>query len=452
MPRARVLHYAAARAKMPGRAGISTSSRAGVLTAAETFFGVRNLRAPGLVVYRAASDIAGKAAFLAVTVLAARRLSAGEFGVFSLGTTMGWIAAAAADFGMQAHVARAVAHHPGHARSLLDQWLLARFRSAAVVLVVAAAAIWSWQPDSAVPLVALVAVYLLSGLLEFVHHFFRGLSRSDLESMFTLWWRGAMLVLAGAALVLRPGIGSLCVALLTSAAATFVIALHRARRLAPGAAGAGAAHTWTEFRRDVFPIGLGILLSAAYFRSDVLLIGLWRGAESAGVYHASFRLVDALRLFPAAVLAVALPTLCTATSTRVLLRICLVLTACALAASLLLIAVAPAVMSLVYGPSFADATPAFRILLLAFPLMALNYALTQQLIGWNGHWAWAVVCAAALTMNLALNARWIPAFGINGAAWATVWTEAVVTSGCGAALALGLFRRRAATEPVSVLS
>jgi Na+-driven multidrug efflux pump len=74
--------------------------------------------------------------------------------------------------------------------------------------------------------------------------------------------------------------------------------------------------------------------------------------------------------------------------------------------------------------------PALRILMLAFPLLCVNYALTHQLIGWHGGRAYAAVCAAALAINLVLNARWITALGFDGAAWATLWTEVVVTTGC----------------------
>jgi O-antigen/teichoic acid export membrane protein len=90
---------------------------------------------------------------------------------------------------------------------------------------------------------------------------------------------------------------------------------------------------------------------------------------------------------------------------------------------------------LVYGAAYAGAVPAFRILLLSFPLMSLNYVLTHQLIGWHGQRAYAVLCLVALIFNVAVNARLIPAMGIAGAAWATVWTEAVVTIGCVARLA-----------------
>jgi O-antigen/teichoic acid export membrane protein len=80
------------------------------------------------------------------------------------------------------------------------------------------------------------------------------------------------------------------------------------------------------------------------------------------------------------------------------------------------------------------AVPAFRILTLSFPLLSLNYVLTHQLIGWGRQRAYATVCGVALVANIALNARLIPALSIEGAAWATFWTEAVLTTGCGFAL------------------
>jgi O-antigen/teichoic acid export membrane protein len=56
------------------------------------------------------------------------------------------------------------------------------------------------------------------------------------------------------------------------------------------------------------------------------------------------------------------------------------------------------------------------------------------LIGWHGQRAYAAVCAAALAFNLLLNWQLIPALGMTGAAWATLWTEVVMTVGCGVAL------------------
>jgi O-antigen/teichoic acid export membrane protein len=433
--KARLLHHARTRAKTPLPAAGLCATIAARLTAAEILFGMRN-HVAALVAYRAASDIAGKAAVFAVTVLAARSLSREGFGVLSLGMTAGWLAAAAADIGMQMHVARAVAHRPHHAAHLLDVWLRVRQRWGAMLFAAIAASLWAFGAPHAAALLVFVACYLASGIAEFAFNVYRGLSRSDLESTTTLWWRGSMLVTVVLVLATWPSVAAIGVAMLVPTLLTAYVAIRRARSIAittPPAA-AVTIDVAGDLRRDVLPIGLGVLLSAAYFRIDVLLLEAWRGTEAVGLYHAVFRLVDALRLFPAAVLAVLLPALCRATSAHLLMRVAAGLVAFALVVAAILSAMGDTIVRTVYGPGFAEAVPAFRVLLLAFPLMCLNYALTQQLIGWNGHRAYAVACAAALAVNLALNAQLIPSLSIVGAAWATVWTEAAVTAGCAAAL------------------
>ena len=190
---------------------------------------------------------------------------------------------------------------------------------------------------------------------------------------------------------------------------------------------------FTTIRRDHWPIGAGIVLSALYFRIDVFLVQLWSGTEAVALYNAVFRLVEALRLFPAAVLAVMLPALIRAGDLRPLARVAMPITAFAIAASALLW-LAGWLIPILYGAPYAAAVPAFRILLLAFPLLSLNYALTHQLIGWEGQRAYATVCGVALVANVALNARLIPTRSIDGAAWATLWTEAFLSVACAGAL------------------
>ena len=190
----------------------------------------------------------------------------------------------------------------------------------------------------------------------------------------------------------------------------------------------------STFRRDIWPIGAGIVLSALYFRIDVFLVQLWSGTESVALYNSVFRLVEALRLFPAAVLAVMLPALVRAGDLRPLARVAIPVTAFAVAATALLWLLAGWMIPWLYGARYAPAVPAFRVLLLSFPLLSLNLALTHQLVGWDGQRAYAGLCALALAVNVALNARLIPIWSIEGAAWATLGTELVLTAGCGVAL------------------
>ena len=69
----------------------------GALTAQENVFRVVKdtvmnwRREAGLVLYRTLTDVAAKASFFVVTLAAARRFSPDAFGLFSLGTTLGWM-------------------------------------------------------------------------------------------------------------------------------------------------------------------------------------------------------------------------------------------------------------------------------------------------------------------------------------------------------------------------
>ena len=430
----------------------------GSLTADERSFRNAKPGAAFLISYKAFADLAGKVALFAITIVAARRLSPQAFGVFSLGSTLGWIVAVTTDFGIQLHLARAVARRPQDAAWLLASWLRVRLWTAAgaMAVVLSGLLVAGWRTPFSVPIAVLALVYACSGLIELLHYFYRGLSRSDVESSLTLWQRSATLVCGLIALAWWPDVTVLACAMLLPVLATLAFSVRLATRLSSrrpeGLHYDGHDHSssadlqvrphdysrsadlqvrpWTTFRRDVWPIGAGIVLSALYFRIDVFLIQAWSGTESVARYNAVFRLVEALRLFPAAVLAVVLPSLCRAGDLRPLMRVAVPITGCAAAVAGALWAAAGWLVPFVYGAPYASAVPAFRILLLSFPLMSLNFALTHQLVGWNGQRAYAAICALALVVNVLMNSRLVPAWSIDGAAWATLGTELFLTAGC----------------------
>jgi O-antigen/teichoic acid export membrane protein len=437
-----------------------------LFTGDESSFQKPKSREAALFAFKAAADLAAKVSLFIVTVAAARRLTPPEFGVFSLGSTLGWMAAVAADFGMQLHLARAVARAPEAAARLLATWLRIRLytASASVAVVVAGVGLAPSSSDAAAPIVVLTLVYAASGLVEFLHYFYRGLSRSDIESSLTLWQRAATLVCGLAALAWRPSVGTLAGALLIPVIVTLAVSLRLAGRLSwrigsEPYVGSGFSRTYVGppkggphvpsrvFVRDVAPIGAGILLSALYFRIDVFLVQWWAGTEKVALYNAVFRVIEGLRLFPAAALAVALPALCRARDVRPLATVSTLVTGGGVAVAAAAWPFADRLVVLLFGAPYAAAAPAFRILLLSFPLLSLNYALTHQLIGWDRQRAYAAICAAALVVNVALNARLIPALSIEGAAWATIGTELVVTAGCAIVLAS---RARWLPAPLSI--
>jgi O-antigen/teichoic acid export membrane protein len=412
-----------------------------------------------LIAYKAAADVASKGVMFAITVLAAHRLTRASFGTFAVATTLGWMLTVVADAGIQLHVAREIARRREESVAIVRTWLRVRILITLAVAAgaFAAAALGLFDPY-AVPTTVIVCAYLLSGLGEFFYYVFRGLSRTDLESSFVLTQRILMLGAGASVLVLMPRLDLLAFALLVPALIALVLTSQAAARLLRSDAfGAGTSPVPSlpdgrvsaarELVHDVFPIGAGIVLSALYFRIDVFFVQLWNGLEGVALYSAVFRLVDALRLFPAAVLAVTLPALCRARDARPLVQIAGWVTSSAVVASVVLAIAAGWLVPFVYGAAFAEATPAFRVLLASFPLLSLNYALTHQLIAWNAHKPYAAICAAALIVNVALNLALIPGSGIVGAAWATLGTEIFLTAACVAALASS---RRGPDQPFAL--
>src|SRR5262245_31293806 len=211
-----------------------------------------------LVAYRAFSDVAGKGAFFLVTVLAARLLSEQGFGVFSLGTTLGWMAAVVADFGIALHVAREVARRKDQARKILGYWLLVRIATSAGMLAAATIGlVLTGASEQGVALWLFVLVYVVSGLIEFLYYFYRGLSRSDVESTMTLWHRFSMLVLAAAALMWMADVTMLAIAMLLPGLVTLAISLRLAFALSDEGRTASDLPA-QSFLTDVMPIGVGI--------------------------------------------------------------------------------------------------------------------------------------------------------------------------------------------------
>ena len=433
-----------------------------------------------LIGYKAASDLASKLSFFAIVVIAARLLTQEAFGLFSLAVTLGWILSVAADFGLQLHVAREVARRPGDARAILAPLARVRLGLTGIAVVAALPLSMAIGGRAALAFFAIVAAQLLSSLVEFLNHLYRGLSRSDVESSLNLIQRLATLVMAMCLLAWRPSLDVLAVALVVPAAATLALSARIARRLsAPGrstspqgaesergaARGDGAPASDAlggvqgtppqreeALVRDVVPIGAGILLSALYFRIDLFLVQWWAGVEAVAVYNAAFRLVEALRLFPAAVLAVVFPMLCRARSLKPLGFVAAGLLAFGLGLGAITWALAPWIVRVFYGDAYAAAVPALRVLALAVPFFFLNYALTHQLVGWDAQARYARVSAAALAANLLINAALLPRLGVTGAAWSTVLTELVVTAGCVLGLALAQSRRPAVRVTAAAVS
>ncbi len=385
------------------------------------------------VVFKAGADAGGKAVMLVITVVAARRLSPDPFAILALAMATGWLLGVATDAGLSMHLARETARDPRRARQLVRECValragLAFLAATSVVLLTPYLVPRHWGMQ----FMLIVLVQLCGAVTETIAHYFRGLQRSEIEAAIHSGQRLTTLVLALIVLWWWRRLDYLGMAMLVPAVIALLVSLAIAMNLSASREPVMAGHGLSprQFFIDVFPLGAAALLSALYFRIDVYFIQQWHGFQPVGGYNAAFRLVEALRLLPAAVMAVTFPLLVQTRDTRMVRAIggglgivgAALAAVCALGANV--------IMPMIYGASYAYAAPAFAVLSLALPLFFLNYALTHQVIGWDRQRAYLAIVLLALIGNVAANLLLVPARGIVGAAIATVLTEIIVTAGC----------------------
>jgi O-antigen/teichoic acid export membrane protein/glycosyltransferase involved in cell wall biosynthesis len=175
-----------------------------------------------------------------------------------------------------------------------------------------------------------------------------------------------------------------------------------------------------------FPV---LLLPFLLFRSDILLLKIWRGPQETGVYAIAAQIIDAVLLLPAAFGGVLFVSMSgrradarevAAGVRRVLWPVCLLSAGIALTA--------PWLVPALFGRSFE---PAYAMVLLLLPGAIAIAAETQfaQYFARQGFpWFLAAVWTGGFAGNLALNLYAIPRFGGLGAAVTSTVAYMVVTA------------------------
>ena len=282
---------------------------------------VASYRTGGLIALKTFSDVASRLSSFLLLLLAARFLDPFEFGLFSLAWATGWIISIASDLGLQLFVAREVARSPGQAGQFVPTLFRLRLYLGSILFGVIGLAHWVLWWDKGGPIfLGLVLVQLLSSVIEFFNHLFRGFGRSDLESWANLLHRLGALLAGGFVLATSSSLSFLTLALLSIAAfitlltwswaVTLVGQSKKSDKELQAEPERNKGSLSRRFLTEILPIGLGILASGVYFRLDLLFLEWFRDTSVVGQYTAVFRLVDAARVFPAAVIAVLFPRLC----------------------------------------------------------------------------------------------------------------------------------------------
>ncbi len=179
-----------------------------------------------------------------------------------------------------------------------------------------------------------------------------------------------------------------------------------------------------------------VLLAAALglvvYNADLIFLRLFRDATTAGYYAAASLPVSLAINLGLAYRSSLLPTLTrlgpTANRQRELYHTALAqLFAAVFPAALAGWILADQAIAVVFGREFAPAAPALQVLIWAIPFAQLRDAPSAALIASAREDRLLQLNAVGTVLNLGLNVILIPRYGMLGAAWAKVLTEAVRT-------------------------
>jgi O-antigen/teichoic acid export membrane protein len=270
---------------------------------------------------------------------------------------------------------------------------------------------------------------VLKALKSTLRWLLKGLERFGVEALSLLLERTAILSLGAASLAAGGGVVGFVLAFVavrlfdTGGLAAYIHARVLPLRLAFD------RRVWMDLFRRGLPFAYAGLMITLFFQVDAVMLEAMRGAREVGWYRAPVLVLEGLTLVPRVLSYALIPTMAAlhpkdaAAVTGLYRRGCKYLLLAGLPVAAFGSLASGPFIALLFGPDYVPSVAASQILLPAAAFMFLSNFGETTLACVNRWGTIVVVSTACLVLNVALNLAWIPTYGYEGAAWATLVTE-----------------------------
>lgn len=187
---------------------------------------------------------------------------------------------------------------------------------------------------------------------------------------------------------------------------------------------------WKESLREAWPMAALAISVMVYFRIDVVILSLFRGAEEIGLYTVAYTMSETATIVPTMFMASLFPLISQmhedskhsfadtcAKSMRYMLYI-------GLPMAFTVTLWATPIVTLFYGSAFSGSAVALQIIIWAAAAMYVGIILGSTFVSANLQRLSMKLTIGAVAFNIALNMFVIPRYGYWGASATTVVTEA----------------------------
>jgi len=367
--------------------------------------------------------VASKLIALLSAALLARELGPSGLGFFATAVTLLGFVLVATNWGTDSIGIREVAMNPQEWSPVYRSVRSLRLKLGLLGALATAGATWAfhWDPGFVVPLAVAAFVFAL---------------RADwlLLAMGRPHWVAIASVVRELVFCALIAVAVLGQATLRQAAWAFLVADFAwalmtqwyARKLPPDGS---RGNRTRQLVREGWPMVITSSMSLTYNKADTPMLAAMCGAAVAGTYWAAYTVIFAALGFAGILSRSALPELSRSAGERDLSKLPSLVLAAALVgggASMILIGSAGQIMTLLYGQAFRPGAAALTILALVLPMNFVSGILLNRLVAVRRQRLLAVASVSGAAVNVGLNFLLIPRLGMQGAALATVASEAAI--------------------------
>lgn len=391
-------------------------------------------RVLGNFLYLFAAQMVAGVAGLISTALLARRLGTEAYGILGFGSAMLSYFGLLVVFGTDIWGMRAIAQDRGGAAAIVRRVLGLRTTLALAVSLLFLLAVSRLQLEERVRIVLVIqglGLIVSAYALDFVFQAVQRMRPIALRQML------ASTVAVVAVIVLIRGPDDLYIAAGIPVVATALgaawLAVRMNREVAPFGFDFDRSG-WGAILRAALPIMLGYVMSTVFWQMDIVMLGFMASRHDLGLYVAASRVLTIAIMFAGLVTSAFSPALAESWPGAVAMQarvrdfaVAALFIGAPVAAGGL--AFPGAILATLFGSGYVGADAALAMLMGAAALAYLAAAAAAALVAWHDQVAHMIVFGIGAAANVALNFALIPRFGIDGAAFATLAAQGLVTVG-----------------------
>jgi O-antigen/teichoic acid export membrane protein len=371
---------------------------------------------------------------LAIIVIVSRRLGPEIFGGYSFLHAVVITGIVIAGFGLDTFMVREVSRDTLQGSQILTSVLEFKFLSSLAVIAGISGIFFYFLNDAVLFRLLLIfsTVILLNSLSQ--TFWFYGDAFQKFQYHASLWTFSNVVKvpLVWLFITFKQELVMVIYGLLIAEAISLIISgcwVQRSFRLLPGKL---SFHLLSPLFKKAWPLGIVFILSAFYFRIDMMMLEIMKGERAVALYSAAYKLIEFLSIVPGTVTMAALPGLSSDFYADVVnFRAMFFKTAILLgtgggAIGSFLYFFSNHVILMLYGPLFFDSWRSLSILSGVVLFLFVNGYLAYVTIAADNDKAVVLIIVISTVINVILNLYLIPKYSHVGAALATLLSEIVM--------------------------